>query len=65
MIIAWVAIKLYIEYAAQVGWVNFHIPKAISLGLIVVIFGISYLIARKQGPKEIDEEATKVIEDAH
>lgn len=65
VIIAWVAIKLFIEYAGQVGWVSFHIPKSLSLGLIVVIFGISYLIARKQGPKEIDEEATKVIEDAH
>jgi len=65
VIIAWVAIKLFIEYAGQVGWVSFHIPKTLSLGLIVVIFGISYLIARKQGPKEIDEEATKVIEDAH
>jgi len=65
VIIAWVAIKLFIEYAAQVGWINFHIPKAISLGLIVVIFGISYVIARKQGPKEIDDAATKVIEAAH
>ena len=65
VIIAWVAIKLFIEYAGQVGWVSFHIPKTLSLGLIVVIFAISYLIARKQGPKEIDEEATKVIEDAH
>ncbi len=65
VIIAWVAIKLFVEYAGQVGWVSFHIPKTLSLGLIVVIFAISYLIARKQGPKAIDEEATKVIEDAH
>ncbi len=65
VIIAWVAIKLFIEYATQVGWVNFHIPKALSLGLIVVIFAISYVIARKQGPREIDDEATKVIKDAH
>lgn len=64
VIIAWVAIKLFVEYAGQVGWVSFHIPKTLSLGLIVVIFGISYLIARKQGPKQVDEEATKVIEDA-
>lgn len=65
VIIAWVAIKLFIEYAGQVGWMSFHIPKSLSLGLIVVIFAISYLIARKQGPKEIDDEATKVIKDAH
>lgn len=65
VIIAWVAIKLFVEYAGQVGWVSFHIPKTLSLGLIVVIFAISYVIARKQGPKAIDEAATKVINDAH
>lgn len=65
VIIAWVAIKLFVEYAGQVGWISFHIPKSLSLGLIVVIFGISYVIARRQGPKAIDDEATKVIEDAH
>jgi YkoY family integral membrane protein len=65
VIIAWVATKLFLEYAHQMHWVGFTIPKSLSLGLIVVIFGISYAIARKQGPKAIDEEATKVIEDAH
>ncbi|HQX81948.1 MAG TPA: hypothetical protein PKW63_09340 [Vicinamibacterales bacterium] len=64
VIIAWVALKLFIEYAGQVGWVDFHIPKQLSLGLIVVIFAVSYLIARRQGPKAIDEEATRVIDDA-
>jgi YkoY family integral membrane protein len=52
VIIAWVALKLFIEYAHQRHWIDFAIPKAISLGLIVVIFVISYLIARKQGPKD-------------
>jgi len=61
VIIGWVAIKLFLEYAHQMGWVHFTIPKMLSLGLIVVIFGVSYLIARKQGPKEIDEEKTRVI----
>ncbi len=63
VIIGWVAIKLFLEYAHQMGWVHFTIPKMLSLGLIVVIFGVSYLIARKQGPKEIDEEKTRVIAD--
>lgn len=65
IIIAWVAIKLFIEYAAQVGWIHFHIPKSISLGLIVVIFVVSYIVARKQGPKDVDDEALNVINDAH
>lgn len=51
IIIGWVAIKLVAEYAHDVHWVTFVIPKTLSLGLIVVIFAISYLYARKQGPK--------------
>jgi YkoY family integral membrane protein len=63
VIIAWVAVKLFLEYAHQVGWVHFVIPKQISLGLIVVIFAGSYLVARKQGPKPIDDEKTRVLTD--
>jgi YkoY family integral membrane protein len=64
VIIAWVAVKLFLEYAHQVGWVHFVIPKTVSLGLIVVIFIGSYLVARKQGPKPVDEETQRVLEDA-
>lgn len=64
VIIAWVAVKLFLEYGHQVGWVHFVIPKSISLGLIVVIFIGSYLVARKQGPKPVDEETKRVLEDA-
>lgn len=63
VIIAWVAVKLFLEYAHQVGWVHFEIPKQVSLGLIVVIFLGSYLVARKQGPKPVDEETKRVMED--
>lgn len=54
VIIAWVGIKLLLEYAHALGWVHFEIPKWLSLGLIVVIFGASYLYARKLGPVEDD-----------
>jgi YkoY family integral membrane protein len=64
VIIAWVAVKLILEYGHQMGWVHFQIPKSVSLGLIVVIFAASYLIARLRGPKPVDEETTKVIKDA-
>ena len=64
VIIAWVAVKLFVEYANQMAWIHLEIPKPVSLGLIVVIFAISYLIARRQGPKQVDEEKTRVIEDA-
>ncbi len=58
IIIVWVGVKLLVEYAHQVGWVHFQIPKWLSLGLIVVIMGLAYLYARRQGPVEDhDEEA--------
>jgi YkoY family integral membrane protein len=55
IIIAWVAIKLVIEYAHHVGWIDWVIPKTISLGLIGVIFVLSYLYARRHGPAETAE----------
>ena len=56
IIIGWVAIKLFIEYAAQAGYIDFHMPKTVSLGVIVVIFAIAYAYARKQGPADVDRE---------
>lgn len=56
IIIGWVAIKLFIEYASQAGFISFHMPKTVSLGVIVVIFAISYFYARKQGPADVDTE---------
>lgn len=47
IIIAWVAIKLMAEYAHNIHLVSWQIPKALSLGLIAVIFAISYFYARR------------------
>ncbi|MEP7118593.1 MAG: hypothetical protein ABI880_13470, partial [Acidobacteriota bacterium] len=57
VIIAWVGIKLLLEYAHHLGYVHFEIPKWLSLGLIVVIFGASYAYARKVGPQPDDDGA--------
>jgi YkoY family integral membrane protein len=46
VIIAWVGIKLLIEYLHQLHYIGFVIPKWLSLGLIVVIFGSAYVYAR-------------------
>lgn len=65
VIIAWVAVKLVIEYLNTAGYTTFHISKWVSFGLIVVIFAIAYLYARRQGPVEDDEEedaATALLE---
>jgi predicted tellurium resistance membrane protein TerC len=45
VIIAWVGIKLLLEYGHALGYVPFEIPTWLSLGLIVVIFGGSFLYA--------------------
>jgi YkoY family integral membrane protein len=47
VIIGWVSIKLLVEYLHTEGYVAFEIPKWLSLGLIVVIFAISFAYALK------------------
>src|SRR4030088_2978761 len=41
VIIAWGGVKLLIEYGHTEGYLHFEVPKFISLGVIVVIFGIA------------------------
>lgn len=48
VIIGWVAVKLLVEYLHSEGHIAFEIPKLLSLGLIVVIFLISYFYAVRQ-----------------
>ncbi len=64
VIIAWVGIKLLVEYLHQLEYVHFQIPKWLSLGLIVVIFGGFYLYARYKGPVEVgDDEAADLLKE--
>jgi YkoY family integral membrane protein len=48
VIIAWVGMKLLVEFLHAEGYLAFEIPKWLSLGLIVVIFGVALLIALRQ-----------------
>jgi YkoY family integral membrane protein len=58
IIIAWVGIKLLIEYLHSEDLVHFEISKWVSFGVIVVIFTAAYLYAKRQGPREAaDDEA--------
>jgi YkoY family integral membrane protein len=63
IIIAWVGLKLLIEYASALGWIDFEVPKALSFALIVLIFLISYAYARRVGPAPIDDEATELLQE--
>ena len=68
IIIAWVGIELALEYLEAAGFVDFEIPKVISLGLIAAIFAAAYLYARAKGPVEhpfdpMQEKATELLTD--
>lgn len=52
VIIAWVGIKLLLEYLHAAGHIAFQVPKPISLGLIVVIFVVSFIWSKIRGPAE-------------
>jgi len=65
VIIGWVGLKLLVEYLHSIGWIAFDIDKWISFALIAVIFLISYVYARRQGPvAETDDDAEELLRDA-
>jgi YkoY family integral membrane protein len=61
VIIAWVAIKLLLEYAFAMNWIEWEVPKSISLGLIGLIFLASYLYARQKGPAPDESKAPEEV----
>jgi YkoY family integral membrane protein len=66
VIIAWVGIKLLLEYAHGAGWVHFEMPRWFSLGLIVVIFVIAFLYAlreERRSRSRTEEEATQLLKE--
>jgi YkoY family integral membrane protein len=67
VIIAWVGLKLLIEFLHKAGYIGLEIPNWVSLGLIVVIFVVSFLYARAQ-PAPLskgaqDDEARHLFDD--
>jgi YkoY family integral membrane protein len=50
VIIGWVAFKLVVEYGHAAGWIPWDIPRTASLLIIVAIFLLSYVYARRQPP---------------
>lgn len=63
IIIAWVGIKLLVEYMRSQGWVHIEINKWFSFSVIIVIFVISYAYARRVGPatEAVEDEATELL----
>jgi YkoY family integral membrane protein len=64
VIIAWVAVKLLIEYLHGEEYIAFEVPRWLSLGLIVVIFMAAFLYARLQEKRKLsqmDEDVTALF----
>ena len=56
VIIFWVGLKLLIEYLHSIHVIDWEVPRWLSLGLIVVIFSIAFVYARRQGAVPDDED---------
>jgi YkoY family integral membrane protein len=65
IIIAWVGFKLLVEFLHALGYVQFEIPKWLSLGLIVVIFVVAFFYARveerRQRRTRPEDEAKQLL----
>jgi YkoY family integral membrane protein len=65
VIIAWVGLKLLLEFLKADGIIGFELPKWLSLGLIVVIFGMAFLYAlyeeRTRTPTAVEKRATDLL----
>ncbi|HZS12336.1 MAG TPA: hypothetical protein VFA38_08800 [Nitrospirales bacterium] len=59
IIIAWVGFKLLVEFLHVEGYIAWQIPRWLSLGLIVVIFGIALLHARRAERRSRRDEAAR------
>jgi YkoY family integral membrane protein len=59
IIIAWVGIKLLVQYLHVEGLVAFEIPGWLSLGLIVVIFGFAYLYSVREESRKAKMHASR------
>jgi len=61
IIIAWVGVKLIVEFLRAEGFTHLEINRWFSFGLIIVIFLLSYVYARRQGPADTDEQAERLL----
>jgi YkoY family integral membrane protein len=64
VVISWVGFKLLLEFLQKLGYVHFEIPNWFSLGIIVAIFVVAFLYARRQErrkPRTDTEEAARQL----
>lgn len=64
IIIAWIGLKLALDYAHAAHYIDVEIPQWFSLLLIFVIFAAAFVNARVQGPVAVHVEADTLKEKA-
>ena len=62
VIIAWVGIKLVVEYLHAIEYIHWEIPRWLSLGLIVVIFVGALIYARQVERKKLSRAERRASE---
>ena len=65
MIIAWVGIKLVLDYLHALNLIGFEISHELSIALVVLIFIVAFVYAKMQGPVTVDpltEKAEDILE---
>jgi YkoY family integral membrane protein len=50
VVIAWVAIKLLLDFAHQMGWIAWQVPQPVGLAMVVVILAVTLWLARGGQP---------------
>jgi YkoY family integral membrane protein len=56
VIIAWVALKLMIDYAHAQAWIHWEVAQSVELAIVVAIFVGAYAYARWKGAEAISVE---------
>ncbi len=63
VIIAWVGIKLLIEYLHTAGYTEWEVPRWLSLTLIAVIFAVALLYARHESSQRPQPDPQRITAD--
>jgi predicted tellurium resistance membrane protein TerC len=53
VIVAWVGVKLMLEYLHSIHWISWEVPRAVSIGVMLLLFAGSAVYARMKQPKPL------------
>jgi YkoY family integral membrane protein len=63
VIVAWVGVKLLLEYAHAMHWISFELPRAISIGVVLILFAASTVYAVRKERKHARKSAAERVFD--